>query len=105
MSEEKYTVHEPGKLKSWGQIAHKEISRWLDDQAYQDDICRTTMINEYMGPFTKFLYHFAAKCQAGWGVMVDFNERQQKVHLTDHYYKWMHKVRDEIVAAKETNLK
>lgn len=100
---DKYTVQEPNKLKSWNRIAHLEITRWLDDESYRDEICKTTMINEFMGPFTKFLYHFAYMCECDWGVMVDFNERKQQVYLTDHYYKWMHKLRDEIIEFKELN--
>lgn len=94
--EEKYTVAEPGKLKSWEPVAKKEIMRWLYDQDYQNFVTKTTMIYESMGPFTKFLYHFASKCNAGWGVMVDFNEKTQKIFLTDHFYKWIHKLRDSI---------
>lgn len=35
----------------------------------------------------------ALSCQAGWGVMVDFNEHAQRIYLVDPYYKWMHKLR------------
>lgn len=92
----KYKVSEPGKLKSWEAIAKQEIQKWLDDEDYRDEIMQNTMKEEYMGPFTKFLYHFAFLCECGWGVMIDFNERTQRVFLPDHYYKWMHKLRDEL---------
>lgn len=97
----KYNVENPGKLKSWEAIARKQIYRWLTNDAYQAEVCATTMKNEFMGPFTKFLYHFAYLCECGWGVMVDFDERKQRVFLPDHYYKWMHKLRDEIEADLE----
>lgn len=96
MNELKYKVEEPRKLKSWEQIAKQEITRWLDDEDYQNEVCSSTMTGEMMGPFTKFLYHFAFLCECGWGVMVDFDERKQRVFLPDHYYKWMHRLRDEI---------
>lgn len=90
----KYKVDNPGKLKSWEQIAKKEIYKWLTDEAYEKQVTESNMKNEYMGPFTKFLYHFASSCECGWGVMVDYDERKQRVYLPDHYYKWMHKLRD-----------
>lgn len=96
----KYKVSEPGKLKSWEEIARREIVKWLDHEEYKEEINRTTMTGESMGPFTKFLYHFASLCECGWGVMVDFDERKQRVFLPDHYYKWMHKLRDEIIEAQ-----
>lgn len=96
MEEIKFKVDEPGKLKSWEHIARREITRWLNDNEYREKVTRETMKNEMMGPFTKFLYHFAFQCQCGWGVMIDFNERSQRVFLPDHYYKWMHKLKDEI---------
>ncbi len=92
----KYKVLEPQKLSSWKKIAQKEIYRWLTDEAYEKEVTDTTMKNESMGPFTKFLYHFAYLCECGWGVMVDFDERKQRVYLPDRYYKWMHKLRDDI---------
>ncbi len=95
--EPKYQVEEPRKLKSWEQIAKKEILKWLDSQEYRDEIQRTVMPNEDLGPFTKFLYHFAFLCKCGWGVMIDFDEYKQRVFLPDHYYKWMHKLRDELM--------
>lgn len=97
----KYKVENPGKLKSWEQIARKEIHKWLTDEAYEKEVTESTMKNEWMGPFTKFLYHFAYLCECGWGVMVDFDERKQRVYLPDHYYKWMHKLRDEILSEME----
>lgn len=96
MERKKYKVENPDKLSSWEKIARQEIYKWLTDDSYQDEICKTTMIKEDMGPFTKFLYYFACQCECGWGVMVDFNEYRQRVFLPDHYYKWMHKLRDEI---------
>lgn len=99
----KYKVSDSGKLKSWEQIAKKEIYKWLTDDNYQNQINKTTMTKECMGPFTKFLYHFASLCECGWGVMIDFNEYKQRVFLPDHYYKWMHKLRDKIVLELETN--
>ena len=97
MEDKKFTVSEPGKLKSWEKIAKREITRWIQDDNYRDEIYKTTMRNEDMGPFTKFLYHFASCCECGWGVMVDFDERKQRVFLPGHYYEWMHKLRDEIL--------
>lgn len=93
---EKWTVDRPNILSSWREIAITAITQWLGDEEYRNMICRTTMKGEDMGPFTKFLYAFACKCECGWGVMIDFNERTQKVFLTGRYYKWMHKLRDEI---------
>lgn len=97
----KYKVENSGRLKSWEQIARKEIHKWLTDEAYEKEVTESTMKNESMGPFTKFLYHFAYLCECGWGVMVDFDERKQRVYLPDHYYKWMHKLRDEILSELE----
>lgn len=91
-----FKVDSPWNLKSWEAIAKREIQKWLDDDSYKDEVCKTTMTGESMGPFTKFLYHFAYQCEAGWGVMVDFDERKQRVFLPDHYYKWMHKLRNEL---------
>jgi hypothetical protein len=98
---EKYKVENPFILSSWKEIAVKEITRWLEDDEYKDKICRTTMTEELLGPFTKFLYHFAWLCESGWGVMVDFNERTQRIYLTNFYYKWMHTLRDEIIMGLE----
>lgn len=97
----KYKVDEPRKLKSWEAIARHEIKRWLTDETYEKEVTNSTMKNEYMGPFTKFLYHFAYLCECGWGVMIDFSERSQRVYLPDHYYKWMHKLKDEITSELE----
>jgi hypothetical protein len=88
-------------LKFWEKKARHEIYRWLTDDKFQDEVTRTTMKDCMIGPFTKFLYHFACECQCGWGVMVDFNERSQRVFLCDRYYKWMHKLRDEILVTLE----
>ena len=99
METHKYKVENSGKLKSWEKIARKEIYKWLTDKAYEKEVTESTMKNESMGPFTKFLYHFAYLCECGWGVMVDFDERKQRVYLPDHYYKWMNKLRDECIAA------
>lgn len=101
METHKYKVENSGRLKSWEQIARKEIHKWLTDEAYEKEVTESTMKNERMRPFTKFLYHFAYLCECGWGVMVDFDERKQRVYLPDHYYKWMHKLRDEILSALE----
>lgn len=99
--EKKYKVAEWRKLKSWEPFARAEIYKWLTDEAYQDEINKTTMTQESMGPFTKFLYHFSSLCECGWGVLIDFNERSQRVFLPDHYYKWMHKLKDECEQALE----
>lgn len=96
MTAEKYKVSEPRKLSSWKEVAKAEITKWLDEEDYRNEITKNTLSGEYIGEFTKFLYYFAGLCQCGWGVMVDFNERSQRVFLPDHYYKWMHKLRDEI---------
>jgi hypothetical protein len=94
----KYQVEQPRKLSSWTAIAKWEITKWLCDAEFKERITREVMSMEDMGPFTKFLYYFAFECQTGWGVMVDFNEYRQRVFLTDHYYKWMHQLRDEVIA-------
>lgn len=87
-------------LGYWKEKAKKEIYRWLTDESYSDEIIKNSKIP--VGPFTKFLYRFAAECPtAGWGVMVDFNEHSQKIYLVDRYYKWMHNLRDEIQEALE----
>ena len=89
-------------LRVWEKHARTEINNWLDNK---DGIQEWVMKNVLSqaenppGPFTRFLYHFAWKCQCGWGVMVDFNEYSQRIHLCDRYYKWMHKLRDEILEA------
>lgn len=91
------------KLSSWTDIAKKQIERWLDDEDFYN-YCSTEVLKnaEYPpGPFTRFLYWFGLSCQAGWGTMVDFNEYSQKTHLVDKYYKWMHKLRDEILQSRE----
>lgn len=96
--EPKYKVEEPRKLKSWEGIAKTEITRWLTDEDYADKVTTETLRNDDNppGPFTKFLYHFAFMCDCGWGVMIDFDERKQRVFLPYHYYRWMHRLRDEI---------
>lgn len=99
--EHKYTVPNPNKLSSWELIARKEIVRFLTDEDYQEEIFLTTMVNCDIGPFTKFLYYFAWKCECGWGVMIDFNEYKQRVFLPDRYYKWMHKLKEEIESGLE----
>lgn len=105
MQQEKYKVQEPRKLASWKAIAQKEIERWLTDDDYREQVTRETLSKDENPPgeFTKFLYHFAFICETGWGVMIDFNERSQRIYLTDHYYKWMHKIRDEISNAPSTD--
>ncbi len=94
----KYKVDNPHKLKSWENIARQDIHKWLTDEGYQEHVTETTMKGEMMGPFTKFLYHFAYLCECGWGVMIDFDERKQRTYLPDHYYKWMHKLKAEVMA-------
>jgi len=83
-------------LKVWEEHARREITRYLNTDD-PEEIYGDCMKNESMGPFTKFLYWFAGSCETGWGVMIDFNEYTQRVFLPDHYYKWMHKLRDEIL--------
>jgi hypothetical protein len=97
----KYKVDNPRSLKAWQPIARKEIYRWLTDENYQNEVSATTMTKEDMGPFTKFLYHFASLCECGWGVMVDFNEYRQRVFLSDHYYRWMHEILDKMLVEME----
>jgi len=104
MTEQLYTVEHPNKLSSWNDIAITELKKWYLDEEYQKDILLRVMVGENMGPFTKFLYYFAGKCKCSWGVMIDFNERSQKIFLTEHYYKWMHKLRDELNLQDETTL-
>ena len=100
---ELHCAGESWKLSSWRTIAIQEIKRWIDDEAYSDYITANVMKNEWMGPFTKFLYHFAFQCKGcGWGLMVDFNERAQRVFLPNRYYEWMHKLRDEIYEQRES---
>jgi len=94
--EEKFQVGDrPRALKSWEAHARREITRYLET----DDV--TTIIgncmkDESLGPFTKFLYWFGLNCETGWDVMIGFNEYSQRLFLCDHYYKWMHRLRDEI---------
>lgn len=100
------TVEEfPRKLSSWRKHAWKQIERYLDDDEFRDYFANVffSKAEDKPGPFTCFLYWFGQCCQTGWGVMIDFNEYQQKIFLCDHYYKWMHKVRDEILAQREVN--
>lgn len=99
----KYKVSNPGKLSSWKKIAQKEIYKYLTDESYQEYVYNTTLSKDENppGPFTRFLYHFAYLCECGWGVMVDFNEHRQRVHLTNKYYKWMHELRDEMLPELE----
>lgn len=102
--EEKFTVPEaPRKLSSWTMIAKRQIERWLDDEEFHKYMSNEVMSKDENppGPFTRFLYWFGLSCQAGWGVMIDFNEYRQQIFLCDHYYKWMHKLRDEILEARE----
>lgn len=103
MEKEKYKVENPASLYSWKDIAKKEIHRWLTDEAYSEEVTRTRLSKDENppGPFTKFLYHFAWLCECGWGVMIDFNEYRQRIYLVDRYYKWMHTLRDEILADLE----
>jgi hypothetical protein len=101
MSAEEFKVENPRKLSSWEEIAKREISRWLNDDQFKSKITRDVMQGEDMGPFTKFLYWFGLSCKAGWGVMVDFDDRKQRLYLPDHYYKWMHKLRDELLEVDE----
>ena len=94
----------PRKLSSWKKHAWQQIERWLDDKEFHD-YCANQVLSKCEnppGPFTRFLYWFAGVCQTGWGVMIDFNEYQQKTFLCDNYYKWMHKLRDEILELRET---
>jgi len=103
---EKFTVPDDvnyRKLSSWTTIAKQQIERWLDDEEFSDYISREVLRNDENppGPFTRFLYWFGFSCEAGWGTMVDFNEYSQRTHLVDKYYKWMHKLRDEILESRE----
>lgn len=96
--EEKFEVPEnvPHRaLKSWEIHARREIERYLNTDNV-NDIIGDCMSHKSLGPFTKFLYWFALSCKTGWGVMVDFNEHTQRIFLCDKYYKWMHKLRDEL---------
>jgi len=88
-------------LKVWEENARREINRYLNTEEVTD-IIGDCMKNEWLGPFTKFLYWFALNCETGWGVMVDFNEYSQRIYLCDHYYKWMHKIRDQILIELES---
>jgi hypothetical protein len=96
--EEKFHADHPRKLSSWEQAAKRQILRYQNDDDFRHYISTEVMkLDENPpGPFTRFLYWFALSCQAGWGVMVDFNEYRQRIHLVDKYYKWMHKLRDEL---------
>ncbi len=103
---EKFTVPDDvnyRKLSSWTAIAKQQIERWLDDEEFSDYISHEVLKNAENppGPFTRFLYWFGFSCEAGWGTMVDFNEYSQRTHLVDKYYKWMHKLRDEILESRE----
>lgn len=83
-------------LKYWDKKARQEIYKFLTNEKFRDEIINTVMVGEDMGPFTKFLYHFGIECKCKWGVMIDFNEYKQRIFLVDKYYKWMHKLKDEI---------
>ena len=48
METHKYKVENSGKLKSWEQIARKEIHKWLTDEAYEKEVTESTMKNEIM---------------------------------------------------------
>lgn len=99
--EEKFKVEaEHRKLSAWKEHARREIKRYIETEDVRE-IIGDTMKNESLGPFTKFLYWFALSCETGWGVMIDFNEYRQQVFLCDRYYKWMHKLRDEIFEEME----
>ncbi len=41
----KYKVENNGRLKSWEQIARKEIHKWLTDEAYEKEVTESTMKN------------------------------------------------------------
>lgn len=104
--DEKFTVPEDvnyRKLSVWRDIAWKQIERWLDDDDFHKYISTEVLKNAENppGPFTRFLYWFGLSCEAGWGTMVDFNERSQQTFLVDRYYQWMHKLRDEILEYRE----
>jgi len=101
--DKKYKVDQPRRLSSWKEIAKAEITRWLTNEEYADKVTAETLSKDDNppGPFTKFLYHFAFLCETGWGVMIDFNEHRQRIYLTDHYYNWMHQLRDEIQAQEK----
>lgn len=106
--EEFHVQEKPRALASWRKHAWQQIERWLDDEDFYNYISTEVMSKDENapGPFTRFLYWFGLSCQTGWGVMIDFNEHTQRIFLCDHYYKWMHKLRDEIYAAREqTELK
>ncbi len=96
--EEEFRVENPRRLKSWEQIAKAQIQRFYNDDEFHKYVSTQVMRNDENppGPFTRFLYWFAFSCKAGWGVMVDFNDRAQRIYLVDPYYKWMHKLRDEM---------
>lgn len=97
--EEKFHCEgESRKLSSWRAIAQSQIQRFYNDDDFYHYVSTQVMRNAENppGPFTRFLYWFALSCQAGWGVMVDFSERSQQIYLCDKYYKWMHKLRDEL---------
>lgn len=97
MTEKKYTVSHPYKLKSWERIISREIVKLYQSPEYEKEICSTTLPGESLGPFTKFLYHLGYICDAPFGVLIDFNERTQKIYLTNGFYKYVHKLRDKIL--------
>jgi hypothetical protein len=104
--EDKFTVPENVNarvLKSWEEHAKREINRYLETDNVKD-IIGDCMKDEALGPFTKFLYWFALNCATGWGVMVDFSDRAQRIYLCDNYYKWMHKLRDELMVVDDSEV-
>lgn len=86
----------PQTLGYWRPKAIEAITRFYEDDEFNQKVVRETLPGESLGPFTKFLYWFASECSCGWGVMIDFDERRQRVFLPNHYYQWMHKLRDEL---------
>ena len=88
-------------LSEWKARAKEQIKRWLIEDRYEEWITANTLKEEFLGPFTKFLYWFGGSCKCGWGVMIDFSDHKQRVFLPNHYYNWMHKLRDEVIAELE----
>lgn len=86
-------------LKNWEQHAKRQIIRFYKDEEFNHYISNEVLSKDEnpLGPFTRFLYWFGNSCQAGWDTMIGCREDGSGIiYLKDHYYKWMHKLRDEL---------
>lgn len=77
-------------LKYWETVAKWAIVEFLKQKQKQ--------------PFTAFLYEFAHSCSVSLGVMVDINDHNDKIYLTNHYYKFMHQLKEDIDGVKKNTV-